>query len=218
MIHSTEIKEKARRLRKAHKSLDEIATDIGVSRSTIYSWVNDIHLPGRTGSQKEQLKFAQRKMQDKYAKLRQEAYDSVDVPNALGDPLIRDFIVMYLGEGFRRNRNVVEICNTNPIIMSMSLAAVEKIQPGTRPTFKLKLYPDLKDEIEKKFWGRQVGVTPSRIKVWRDSAKRSEIPHRRSEHGILYAHWGDTYLRAKIQALMDAVQNEWKSVRVAQSG
>ena len=36
---------------------------------------------------------------------------------------------------------------------------------------------------------------------------------RRSEHGILYASWSDTYLRAKVQALMDAVHLDWKAIK-----
>ena len=149
-------------------------------------------------------------MQAKYAKLRQEAYDSIEPAKALADPLMRDFTVMYLGEGYRRNRNVVQICNTNPLIMWMSVTAIEKLEPQASPTFKLKLYPDHKHRTEKRFWAGRVGITPSQIEVWADPKKNTPTTRRRSEHGILYASWSDTYLRAKIQALMDAVQNDWK--------
>lgn len=211
MPHQPRTKERARRLRKAHKSIDEIADATGVSRSTVYSWVKDIRLPGRTGAQAERLRFAQEQMQAKYAKLRQEAYDSIDPAKVLAVPLMRDFTVMYLGEGYRRNRNVVQICNTNPAIMRMAIVAISRLEPEGEPTFKLKLYPDHKPRTEKRFWAEQVGIKPSQIELWADAQKQKPTNRRRSEHGILYASWGDTYLRSKIQALMDAVLADWST-------
>jgi len=210
MAYSHKIKEQARRSRKEGKYLAEIAKNLGASISAVHEWVQDVELPGRREAQDDQLHFARSQMQQKYARLRQEAYEQTDL-SLLEEPLVRDFIVMYLGEGYRRNRNEVQICNSNPLIMGMSFQALRRIGLPKSPTFRLKIYPDMDASKKKRFWGKQVGIKPSQITLTNDKKKEKPSKYRRSEHGILYMRVTDTYLRARLQALMDTVQGEWKT-------
>jgi hypothetical protein len=211
MAYPQETKEQARELRKQGKSIIEIGKELGVAKSTVFTWTEDMPRLPYAGNLSN-LQYGNLRMQEKYAKLRQKAYDSVDPQEVLSDTLMRDFAVMYLGEGHRRDRNRVMICNSNPLIMRMSLVAIRRLQPSKSGTYKLKTYPDHNDEEEKDFWGKQVGIDPSVIKIWRDPQKHKPSERRRCEHGILYAEWSDTYLRSRVQALLDYIQNEWEAL------
>jgi transposase len=201
---------KARQLRRNGKFLDEISEFLGINRSTVYGWVRDVPFAGKSKRREQASRHANEQMQAKYAALRHEAYVGMDL-RVLNDPLIRDFVVMYLAEGYRRNRNVVHICNTNPAIMRLSLEALRKLGLSNRLAFKLLLYPDHDDQTKKRFWARYLGITSNQIDVWRPEKKQRPSRYRRSEHGIMYMSTGDTYLRSRLQALMDAVETSWKT-------
>lgn len=208
------IRERARRLRRTGKFMDEIAEHLGVVRSTIYVWVKDIPFAGQSKRQVAARQLGSKRMQEKYAKLRQIAYDATDLQVLEDDLIVRDFVVMYLGEGYRRNRNVVHICNTNPTIMLMALKALRRLKVdlhAANVSFKLLLYPDHEDRALKRFWVRQLQIRSAQIKIWRPTEKQQPSKYRRSVHGLMYLTINDTYLRARLQALMDAVETGWKN-------
>jgi hypothetical protein len=209
------IRESARRLRRAGKALDEISMRLDVSRSTVFVWVKDIpssidpKLTWLAGAQK----LGSQRMKEKHARLRKEVYETTDL-RRLRDSIIRDFVVMYLGEGYRRNRNVVHICNTNPTIMLLAVKALRKLDVdlgAKNVRFKLLLYPDHKDRALKGFWAKRLEISSKQINVWRPAKKQRSSEYRRSVHGLLYLSINDTYLRARMQAFMDAVETDWKT-------
>src|SRR5207253_2293311 len=95
--------------------LDDIADRLGVSRSTVYYWVKEIPIT-RTNRQVASQQLGTAAMQAKYAVLRQEAYDSAmaQASELLADQEIRDFVVLYLAEGYRKDRNMVAFSNSSP--------------------------------------------------------------------------------------------------------
>jgi len=207
------IREKARRLRSSGKFIDAIAEQLGVSRSTIYVWIKGIAFTGRSERQLAARQLGSKRMQAKYAELRQAAYDAADLQVLENDLIVRDFVVMYLGEGYRRNRNVVHICNTNPAVMLMSIKALRRLKVdlnAANVSFKLLLYPDHEDLALKRFWTKQLQIQSCQIKIWRPAKKQQPSKYRRSVRGLMYMTINDTYLRARLQAFMDAVEADWK--------
>lgn len=211
-MRDLKLKMKARQLRRSGAFLDEIveALDDTVGRSTIFLWVRDVPFK-KADARKRGHEAASQAAQKKYAVLRQQAYDATDL-RLLEDPIVRDFIVMYLAEGYRRNRHSVQICNSNPNIMRLSVMALCKLgrKQFTNSSIRLMLYPDHHDGVERRFWAKEVGLRPKQINIWRPHQKQYKSKYRRSEHGIMYLAVSDTSLRARLQALMDAVQASWK--------
>jgi excisionase family DNA binding protein len=113
MAHPDYLREKARALRTQHRlTIDELAERLALSRSTIYYWVRDLPIPG-SGPGGEWPGSARRKgtraMQRKYRRMREEAYrEGLRTYGALAvDPGFRDFLCLYIAEGYKRNRNGV---------------------------------------------------------------------------------------------------------------
>lgn len=93
-------------------TIDELAERLALSRSTIYYWVRDLPIPG-SGSGGEWPEAARRKgtlaMQRKYRLLREGAYQEglSSFDELMADPTFRDFVCLYIAEGYKRTRHSV---------------------------------------------------------------------------------------------------------------
>ncbi|HEX4625055.1 MAG TPA: hypothetical protein VH231_11415 [Solirubrobacteraceae bacterium] len=102
------------RLRREQRlTIDELAECLALSRTTVYLWVRDLPLE-RTGRQNRGQRLGNAAMQAKYRRLREQAYaEGRRTFAALAeDPLFRDFVTLYIAEGYKRSRNVVSLCNS----------------------------------------------------------------------------------------------------------
>ena len=124
MAYPAYLREKARRLRREQRlTIDELAECLALSRTTVYLWVRDLPLE-RSGRQNRGQRLGNAAMQAKYRRLREEAYaDGQRTFAALAeDPLFRDFVTLYIAEGYKRSRNVVSLCNSDPTTMRLANA------------------------------------------------------------------------------------------------
>src|SRR5262245_37476588 len=103
-------REKARRLRRERKlTIDQLAQCLALPRTTIYYWVRDLPIPRKTVVEwpESARRAGNRAMQKKYRLLREAAYDEGRATfNWLcRDATFRDFVNLYLAEGYKRSRN-----------------------------------------------------------------------------------------------------------------
>ena len=215
MTYPTYLKEKARSLRRdPGMTIDELSERLSLSRTTIYYWVRDISIersPATTWSEKARRK-GNRAMQEKYLRIREIAYNNARISfhgwSAL-DPTFRDFICMYLGEGYKRNRNKVSICNSDPVVVELAHRWLHRLSDN-RISCSLQHHADQDVEVLKGFWGNRLGVKPDSIRVQRKSNSGSLASRTwRSRFGVLTVAVGDTALRARIDGWMHELQRAW---------
>jgi AcrR family transcriptional regulator len=117
-------------------SLDEIADRLELPKTTIYYWIRDLPL-GRARSENGWPDSARRKgskaMQAKYRRLREEAYAQglAEYDELFQLPTFRDFVVLYIAEGYKRRRHTVSICNSDPAILVIAATWLSRV--GTKP-------------------------------------------------------------------------------------
>jgi excisionase family DNA binding protein len=216
MAHASYLREKARSMRIERKlTIDELAERLALSRSTIYYWVRDLPIPG-SGSGTGWPAHAQRQgtlaMQRKFRRLREEAYrEGVAMYQELVvDPTFRDFVCLYIAEGYKRNRNEVSICNSDPTVMSIATRWLGRLTKR-RLRFSLQYHADQDPDELRKFWGTALGTEPDAIKLQRKSNSNQMAGRQwRSRHGVIAVRVPDTLLRARLQAWMDCLQAEWQ--------
>jgi excisionase family DNA binding protein len=216
MAHASYLREKARSMRIERKlTIDELAERLALSRSTIYYWVRDLPIPG-SGPGTGWPAHAQRKgtiaMQRKFRRLREEAYREgvASYGGLVADPTFRDFVCLYIAEGYKRNRNEVSICNSDPAVMRVATRWLSKLTE-TRLRFSLQYHADQNLDELCKFWGGTLGIEPEAIKLQRKS-NSNQLSGRqwRSRHGVIAVRVPDTLLRARLQAWMDCLRAEWQ--------
>jgi hypothetical protein len=209
VAHPQYLRDKARTLRVRKKlSLDEIAERLALPKTTIWYWVRDLPLtrPRRENPHKGNLA-----MQRKYRLLRQEAYARgvrEFVQLAL-DPTFRDFICMYIGEGYKRDRNCVSLNNSDPAVVKLAARWIRQF--AVNPvTYRLQYHADQNVASLCAFWAGQLAVDISEIAIQRKSNSNGLSGRTwRSRYGLLAVSANDTALRARLQAWMDRVQEEW---------
>jgi hypothetical protein len=210
MAHPAYIREKARSLRtEKHLSIDEIAHRLALPKTTIYYWVKDLPL-GRPRSTAGQRKGT-RAMRKAYALRRAAAYlcGRIEFEELLEEPTFRDFVCLYMAEGYKRCRNSVAVSNSDPAIVVLCAGWVRRF--ARNPVgYSVQYHADQDLAGLREFWSRKLGVLPEEIRLQRKSnSNRLSGRTWRSKYGVMNVHVGDTLFRARLQAWMDCLQDQW---------
>lgn len=217
MAYPAYIREKARQLRTERKlTLDEIAERLAIGKTTIWYWIKDLPAPDniRKGDNPK-LAAARRKAaranSEKHAVLRAAAYREGrrEFEELARDSSFRDFVCMYIGEGYKRSRNDVSICNSNPAVMRLADYWIRRFTEN-KIGYAFQYHEDQDPDYLVRFWSFGLGLDPSLVKAQRKvNSGRLRGRTWRSRWGVLTVRVGDTQLRARLEAWMDCVKEQW---------
>ncbi len=196
-------------------SIDELAERLALSRSTIYYWVRDLPIAG-SGPGGGWPEGASRKgnltMRRKRRLMREGAYRQgvEEYERLVADPTFRDFVCLYIAEGYKRDRNIVALCNSDPAVLTLGLRWIRRLSEKT-PTFWIQYHADQELEVLRQFWGATLDIDPACIQFQRKS-NSNQMAGRiwRSRHGVLTVRVCETLFRARLQAWMDRIRAEWQ--------
>lgn len=211
MAYPDYIKEKARKLRIERKlTIDELADRLAISRTTIYYWIKDLPI-GTTKSETLAARRAGEVSREMHARLRADAFaqGQAEYQALSAEPTFRDFVCMYIGEGYKRNRNVVSICNSDPTVIRLGATWIGRLSDHPI-TYSFQYHADQRPAELRAFWGELLEIDPESIKFQRKS-NSGQLAGRswRSKHGVLQVRVSDTYLRARLGAWMNRVRADW---------
>ena len=212
MAHPKYLREKARSLRVEKKlTIDELADQLALSRTTIYYWVRDLPVP----RSEERASAARRKAslaaRAKFRRLREAAYErgQQEFESLLLEPTFRDFVCLYLAEGSKKCRNTVAICNSDPAIVRLGNQWICRLAANP-VSYSIQYHADHKLDELVEFWGDYLGIDPGTIRLQRKSNSNGlKSRNWRSDHGVLTVTSSDTYLKARIYAWMDLLRASW---------
>ena len=204
------IRDKAILLRtEQHMTLDEITERLSLPKTTIYHWIKDLPAPPRRQNTGQRL--GTEAMQAKFAALREAAYQQglSEAPALLQDLTFRDFVVLYMAEGTKRQRNVVGFVNSDAKLIHLANDWIVRLATN-KMRYSLQFHVDHNEHELKQYWGGILGIQPDIIKTIRKS-NSGQLKGRnfRSQYGLLSVSVGDTYLRARLQAWMDFIKAQW---------
>ncbi len=210
MAHDAHLKRKALELRETGMALDDIVLRLALPRTTVYGWISHLSIE-RTVKQSLSQQLGSQANKEKAALAREAVYQAayLEAPELLQEQKLRDFVVLYMAEGYRRNRHYVSICNSNPHIMLLSHEIILRF--ATNPLdYALQYHADNEPDELRAFWGQLLEIDPLKIRLSRKS-NSGELTGRnwRSEHGVLTVRAADTFFRCKVQAWMDVVTQSW---------
>jgi hypothetical protein len=150
-------------------------------------------------------------MRQKYKRLRDEAYEEgwAEFDDLVEEPTFRDFVCTYIGEGYKRNRNTVALCNSSPKVIVLADYWIRRFAKN-RVKYSIQYHADQDPADLRRFWGDFLHVDPDSIRVQRKS-NSNQLKGRtwRSVHGVLTVSANDTLFRARLQAWMDRTFEEW---------
>jgi hypothetical protein len=214
MAYPAYIREKARTLRRDRRmTIDEIAERLAISRTTIYYWVRDLPIdrkPPRDFSASARAKAA-RVNRRRHARLRAQAYRQGwhGFHGLAEDPTFRDFVLLFMTEGYKRSRNRVSIANSDPSLVELATRWL-RVLANNKLDFSIQHHADQDLEMLRGFWSNRLGIDPSSIALQRKSNSQGLAGRAwRSRFGVMTVRSSDTYLRARMEAWMDCVKWQW---------
>jgi hypothetical protein len=210
-MYAAYVREKARQLRPdRHLSIDEIALRLALPKTTVYYWMKDIPL-GRPRRASVGQRAGNEGMQRKYKLLRDAAYAQgrQSFERLAADPTFRDFICLYLGEGSKRGRNVVAICNSDPTIINLANRWITRFSRNP-VAYTIQYHADQDLNALREFWAAELGIRGDIIRLQRKSNAGALAGRTwRSRYGVLTVRAADTLLRSRLQAWMDSIRETW---------
>lgn len=170
-------KDKAIALRKSGKSYNEIQGALGIAKSTLTSWFKNqkwsrtvksqLTEIARENARKRMIAIshaAREKRVIVYEEHRRLARDNFK--RLRKDELFMAGLMIYWGEGDNSVKNgIIRVTNTDPFMLKLFRVFLRKYLPDVYIKLKayLILYPDLNDDVCKKFWARSIGISVDRF-------------------------------------------------------
>jgi hypothetical protein len=211
-IYPPYIRDKARQMRtERNLSIDEIAERLALPRTTVFYWVRDLPIDRSARPRSLAQLNGNLAMQAKYRRLREAAYEEgrETFDELALDPSFRDFVCLYLAEGYKRHRNYVAVGNSDPAVVVLCNAWLRRLTTGTLD-YGVQYHADQDLDELKQFWGQQLGIDSERVRTQRKS-NSNQLTGRtwRSVHGVLTVRTCDTLLRARLQGWLDRLRESW---------
>jgi hypothetical protein len=150
-------------------------------------------------------------MKRKYRLLREEAYAQglLEDDELARLPTFREFVALYIAEGYKRCRNVVSIANSDERVIALAAGWLRVLSKKSL-WCSVQYHADRNLDQVRAFWGDVLGVDGSTIKLQRKSnSGQMKFRTWRCAHGVLTVAVGDTLLRARLQAWIDRIRNGW---------
>ncbi|MBN8637576.1 MAG: hypothetical protein J0M07_19810 [Anaerolineae bacterium] len=205
------LREKAIKLRtEQNMTIDDLIECLQLPRATLYYWIKDIPIP-RTQKQTLDQRRKADLIRQKAAAVRQQWYQegAAEVQSLLQDLTFRDFVVLYMAEGYKRNRNVVSFVNSDPHMVKIANKWIKQFATN-KLAYRLQYHTDHDVDELKNYWAGILGIEPAIISVMRKSNSNQLAGRKyRSVYGLLTVSTGDTQFRSRLQAWIDYIKAQW---------
>ncbi len=217
------LRAKARELRQKGYTLTDIIDMLKMPEDMLNQWIQTVEIleeykrPKHDPTYSDAQRNRDQRNSERFAEKRQLAYEQglAEAPELLKDYSFRDFVVLYLAEGYKRDRNSVSIANSDSNVMVLSQYWILKLANANNTIeYQVQIHKDHDEAEIKQYWANVLNILPHQVKIQRKS-NSGELDSRkfRSVHGVFSIRIGDTYLRARLEAWMDYLRKQWVDVK-----
>lgn len=197
-------------------TLDELVERLALPRTTIWYWVADIPIarkPATTWPETAR-RAGNLAMQRKYRALRERGYEQGrrEFETQAGERGFRDFVCLYIAEGYKRSRNEVAVANSDPCVIR--LAALYMRRLAARPVSgAFHYHADQDPAALRAFWSAETRIPATSIRS-HEKSNSGQLHTRvwRCRYGVFTVMAHDTLLRARLQAWMDCLAQDWNTL------
>ena len=148
---------------------------------------------------------------ERWKALRDAAYQRglTEVPELISRAGFRDFVCLYIGEGYKRSRNTVAVANSDPRVIALCNRWIRWFATN-KVTYSFQHHADQHPDELIRFWSEHLGASRSSFEYQRKSnSGRLNGRKWRSRYGVLTVKTNDTQFRSRLQAWIDCVMEGW---------
>lgn len=213
---------RALKLRKQGKSYSQIKSILGVSKSTLSTWLKDYPLSERRirelrDRNETRIERFRQTMQKKRENRWQSIYTEQSeqwLPLSKRELYLAG-IFLYWGEGRKGLEGQISITNTDPEVIKFALYWLTKILNISKKKIAvyLHLYQDMNIKKEISFWAKQLGIPNKQFrKPYIKESLRANINHSGYGHGTCKIQVGNVRLKEKMIFSLKAIADYYNKM------
>jgi transcriptional regulator with XRE-family HTH domain len=173
---------RARQLRAEAWTLQQIAEELGVSRSSVSRWVRDVEFatrPGRVGPRRVGRNRLRDEKLAQMEQLRREGRDRIG--ELSGAAFLAAGAALYAGEGGKRD-GALQFANSDPGMIAFFLVWLRHFFPVDERRLRIRLYlhEELDLDAAERFWSELTGIPRSQFGAPYRAPNRDGV--RRTKH------------------------------------
>jgi transcriptional regulator with XRE-family HTH domain len=201
--------QRARQLRAQSWTLQDIATELGVSKSSVSLWVRDVEFvpnPGRRGHHQRPSSLLVRKLAEI------ESMDRAGTAE-IGRLSEREFLLfgvaLYLGEGFKGD-GLVGLANTDPDILRGFVTWLRRFfaVDETRLRVRLYLHAGLDLEAAERFWSELLGIPTAQFRKPYRAVADPSGRHSKHQMGCPAVTYSCSHTHRRVMGLVRALSSK----------
>ncbi len=210
-------KEEAINLRKMGKSYSEIKEELSVPKSTLSDWFRDqkwsndiakVCADKYTESSKIRLRNLNKIRGDHLRRAYKEAESEAieDYEKLKFHPLFVAGLMIYWGEGNKNSKYRISIANTDPQMILLFKSFLERICGIYDHKTWLLLYPDLDENICKRYWKDTIMIKDEHFT--KSIVIKGKSPTKRLLYGVCNIGITSAYLKRKIHVWFNLLSKD----------
>jgi len=210
---------KAYELRRKEKSYSEISRTLKIAKSTLAGWFKDEDwsrdIRNKLGalqslSYPKKLSAIIKANKERWSKIHQNYRDVGEKEFKLlkDNPLFIAGLMLYWGEGNNSQKySEVKLANSDPVMIKVFYNFLKDALglPKNRIFVWLLLYPDLADDMQKRFWSKAIGVPLLQFK--NSIYIKGRHPTKRLSYGVCNIYVQSRELKEKILTWINMYKN-----------
>ena len=198
--------EEARRLRSSGMTMPEIASRLGVSRSSVSLWTRDV--PFTAGARRSSTRARPNRLQ--LAKAAEIAATAAEGAVRIGRLSDRDLLVagtaLYAGEG-SKTPGAVTLVNSDPRVIELHLTWLRTCFSVDESRLRVRLYLHEGLDLDRatSFWSQLTGIPTSQFCQPHRAVPDATVRHNKYEHGCATIRYSCTRTHRAVMGLIDAL-------------
>ncbi len=202
-------RQRARELRALSWTLDEIATELGVSKSSVSVWVRDVEF---TPKPRNRGHASHRPHPMHLAKLAEIERCDADGIESVGALTGREFLLvgvsLYWGEGFKRD-GVVGMANTDPACLRLFVEWLRRCFGVDEQRLRVKLYlhEGLDLDAAERYWSELLDIPISQFRQPYRAVADASIRRSKHVHGCPSVTYSDSSLHRRVMGMVRALSS-----------
>jgi predicted transcriptional regulator len=201
-----EDQDKARRMRAEGRTLADIASTLGVSKSSVSLWVRDVEFtpsPRRTGAQRRPHPFHDRKLAE-IAELDRQGLERIGVLSE--EAFLAAGVALYAGEGAKTDKAVM-FANSDPAMVRFFCAWFRHFFDVDEERLRVRVYlhEGLDLDAAEEHWSAVTGVPRSQFIQPYRAAADGEFRKYKHAFGCAYVSYSSSRTHRAVMGLVRAL-------------
>jgi hypothetical protein len=200
-----ELREKARLMRAESRTLQDIATTLGVSKSSVSLWVRDMQIEVRRGQSVNRRPHAQHL--DKVAQIEELDRLGVERIGVMSDEaFLAAGAALYAGEG-SKTKSEVKCANTDPAMVALFCAWLRRFFDIDESRLRVRVYlhEGLDLDSAEKHWSDVTKIPREQFRAPYRAKADPTIRHSKHENGCVYVRYACSRTHREIMGLVRAL-------------